>query len=109
VLSEVGCRDTVTSGFIHKLWAVERVDRRPSLGATSDAVGSEAFIEGALAAAKDLRCDADEPEYLAGTLNGALAVAGHLGDEVDGWPAVAASAVVSAHSVCGGDFIQGLE
>ena len=105
----VGCRELVTCRFIHKLWAMQGVHRGPSSSSAADTVGGEAFAQGALAAANDLGGHADESQDMAGSLDGAFAVAGDFDEPVEGGSAVPAGAEVCVDSVSGRDFDQRFE
>ncbi|OZG29747.1 hypothetical protein BH683_007360 [Williamsia sp. 1138] len=99
----------MTCGFIHKLRAVQGIDRGPSSSAAADAVGGKAFAQGALAAANDLGGHAEESEDVACSLDGAFAVTGDFDESVEGGTAVTAGAEVCVDCMGGSDFDQGFE
>ncbi|ORM35524.1 hypothetical protein BFL43_09395 [Williamsia sp. 1135] len=99
----------MTCGFIHKLGAVQGVDRGPSSSAAADAVGGEALRQGALAATNDLSGHADESKDVACSLDGAFAVTSDFDESVEGGSAVTAGAEVCVDCVGGRDFDQGCE
>lgn len=105
----VGCRGGMTCGFIHKLRVVQGVDRGPSSSAAADAVGGEAFAQGALAAANDLGGHADESQDVACSLDGAFTVTGDFDESVECGAAIAAGAEICVDCMGGSDFDQGFE